>query len=97
MIVAPEGVSWGTTNTPVEKRIDPAKAYKTKDGRNVVGLNIKLENGSGCEATFPVKGSIDRGPRKSPRYAYNIWTLDGRDDLLKESGLDIVEVKGDRL
>ena len=78
---APEGVDWGTTNTPVEARIDPSRRYQTRSGKRVDGLKIVLHNATGHEVTFPVKGSIDQGPNRQPRY--QVWTLDGRASLLK--------------
>jgi len=90
---APKGVGWGTTNTPVEKRIDPtAHQYKTRSGKSIIGLQIvlhtKYADGSLHEVTFPVTGSIDRGKGKQPRYA--IWTLDGRANLFSESPNDLI-------
>jgi hypothetical protein len=89
MIPAPEGVGWGTTNTPREKWIDLHKHYRTRDGKEVT-FHIQLTNSLNCEVTFPVKGSIDRGPGKKPEY--HIWTLDGRSDLFEERPEDLVEV-----
>ena len=80
---APKGVNWGTTNTPVEKRIDPSKTYRTRNGRKVFNIEIKLYNSCGNEVTFPVKGSIDMGKNCQP--AYGIWTLDGRASVLPDS------------
>jgi hypothetical protein len=80
---APEGVNWGTTNTPVEKRIDPNKTYKTRSGRRVFDIVIKLYNSCGREVTYPVKGSIDMGKNRMP--AYGIWTLDGRGSVMPDS------------
>lgn len=87
-IPAPEGVLWGTTNIPEADRIDPEKTYKTRSGKKVVWLKIVLYNSNGHEVTFPVKGSIDRGPEVDPRY--QIWTLDGHADLFLESEDDLV-------
>jgi len=86
---APKGVSWGTTNTPKKKWIDPTKVYKTRSGKTVMGLDVKLTNSLNNEVTFPVKGSIDMGYKKQPKYM--IWTLDGRMDLFHETSWDLVE------
>ena len=96
-IAAPEGVGWGTTNTPEKDRIDPANnVYQTRDGRAIIGLDIKLHishaNGDLHESTFPIKGSIDRGKRKQPRYA--IWTLDGRVNLFGTASKDDLVLVG---
>lgn len=92
---APKGVSWGTTNTPVEKRIDFAKEYTTRDGKPVFGLDLVLHNSCGGEVTFPVKGSINIGKTPSGRKKksrFQIWTLDGRADLFNETPDDLVKV-----
>jgi len=85
---APEGVSWGTTNIPVDKRIDLSKTYATRAGIPVHGLRIKLHNGLGNEVSYPVKGSIKKKGH-SPRY--QIWTLDGRTLASSECSDDLVE------
>ena len=93
IIPAPAGVGWGTTNTPVKSRIDPAKKYKTRDGKVVFGLSLVLHLRKGVElheTTFPVKGSISRGKGRMPRF--HIWTLDGRSDLFEERGEDLILV-----
>ena len=71
---------WGSDVIPREDWIDVTKKYKTRDGRRVVGLQIKMENSLGEEVTYPVKGAIDNGPRKKMEYA--IWTLDGKFSLM---------------
>ena len=93
MNAAPEGVGWGTTNIPEEKRIDITKEYRTARGGKVLGLTIQLTNSCDNEVTFPVKGSIKVG-RKMPRYC--IWTLDGKADLFTSGMIcddDLVEMK----
>jgi len=88
---APQGVSWGTTNTPDANRIDPTKTYATRTGKRVTGLSIVLHNACGNEVTFPVKGTIVI--REFPLRTRNqIWTLDGRASVLSASGDDLVEV-----
>lgn len=71
---------WGTEVIPREKWIDPEKKYRTRSGKKVFGLKIVLHNSVGDEVTYPVKGSIDNGPRREPRYC--IWSLDGRADVV---------------
>ena len=88
---APEGVGWGTTNTPKSKRIDPNKAYRTRRHQLIIGLEIQLANSNGNEVTFPVKGSVVMGKGKKPMYT--IWTLDGKHDLFQDTDLDLVEIK----
>lgn len=92
---APEGVSWGTTNTPKENWIDVTKTYKTRDGKTVENLQIVLHNSVGNEVTYPVKGTIvvRTKPRRKTEYA--LWSLDGRADVVwghhKERDLKQVE------
>jgi hypothetical protein len=90
---APKGVGWGTTNTPKSKRIDPKKTYMTESGLEVVHLHIKLDNGNGREATFPVKGSIKKSNRKNARTKFCIWTLDGKEGLFGPSENDLREAR----
>ena len=90
MNVAPKGVSWGTTNTPVNERITLSKKYKTRNGKEIVGLHIKMSNSCNDEVTFPVKGSVKTKGRQ-PRY--QIWTLDGRAGLFSESPDDLIEME----
>lgn len=83
------GKNWGTDVIAPEKWIDPAKQYRTKSGKRVIGLQIVLKNGTGAEVTFPVKGSIVT-KEKPLRTLYHIWTLDGRASVLEDSDLDLV-------
>jgi len=84
--------NWGTDVIPPENRIDLSKAYKTRDGKRVINLVIKLHNDAGHEVTFPVKGSIV--VREKPfKSVYAIWTLDGRICVVnKNNKRDLVEV-----
>jgi hypothetical protein len=91
---APIGVSWGTTNIPKDKWIDPTdldKTYQTKSGKSIRGLQITMTNSLDNEVTFPVKGSVDMGKGKRPKFM--IWTLDGRADLFQETNFDLKEVR----
>jgi hypothetical protein len=87
MKASPKGVSWGTTNIPKKKWIDLNKTYQTRSGKRILGLHIKLTNSLDNEVTFPVKGSVDMGRNKRPKYM--IWTLDGRADLFQDTDLDL--------
>lgn len=86
------GKNWGTDVIAPEKWIAPAKQYRTKSGKRVIGLEVVLKNSTGAEVTFPVKGSIVTS-EKPFRTLYHIWTLDGRSSVLKESGLDLVKAE----
>jgi len=70
--------------------IDINKTYKTKSGKRVFGLKIVMQNSCGRDVTFPVKGTIILS-EKPRRTSYAIWTLEGRADVLKETGRDLVE------
>ena len=88
---APEGVNWGTTNTPVEDRINIGREHRTRDGKRVIGLQCVLHNSCGREVTFPIKGSIV--VREKPFHTrFALWTLDGRSGFDGPSGDDLVEV-----
>ena len=90
---SPEGVGWGTTNTPKEQWIDVNKTYKTRDGKRVEGLHIVLHNCCGHEVTYPVKGSIilKEKPRKTE---FAIWSLDGKKNIVFTDGKnhDLIKV-----
>jgi hypothetical protein len=89
---APIGVGWGTTNTPDADRIDPSKTYRTRDGSEVINVQIVLFNSCGHEVTFPVKGTILRKKKVRTVPEYHIWTLDGRSNLFNENQNDLVLV-----
>jgi len=80
---APFGVSWGTTNTPVERIMPLTQEYRTRDGHKVTGLRCVMhpDGTQGREVTFPLKGSIIRKGRP-PEYC--IWTIDGRSCVLSK-------------
>ena len=73
------GKDWGSDVIPKEQWIDPSKQYRTREGKKVFGLRIKLHNSMGKEVTYPVKGSIAMGKHRQPRY--QIWSLDGKADI----------------
>lgn len=74
-----DGVNWGTGVVPQESWVNPALTYRTRSGKPVVAILIKLHNSCGDEVTCPVKGSIlISAPGKPHRYRYSIWTIDGR-------------------
>jgi predicted membrane GTPase involved in stress response len=94
MTKAPEGVNWGTTNTPKEDWITPYKSYKTKSGKKVIIHNIKLFNDAGREVTYPVKGTIiTKRKGKSDKHEYAIWSLDGRANVVFSDTNDLIEVE----
>lgn len=72
--------SWGSGVIPREKWVDPNKRYRTREGKKVFGIRIELHNSEGKEVTYPVKGSIDMGKHRQPRY--QIWSLDGKADIV---------------
>jgi hypothetical protein len=84
--------TWGTSVIPKEKWIDPAKTYKTRDGKRVIDIHIVMKNSCGDEVTYPVKGSIVI--REKPwKTEWAIWSLDGRADVVwgNHSERDLVE------
>ena len=81
--------NWGSNVINKNNWVDSKKTYKTKDGKDVIGLQIKLYNSIGNEVTFPVKGTIiDK--KKPLKLRYQIWTLDGRCDILSPSKDDLI-------
>ena len=78
---------WGTDNIPKNKWVDVEKKYKTRDGRDVINLQIVLHNSCGNEVTYPVKGSIiKRGTSARKKTEYTVWSLDGRHNILEKNG-----------
>lgn len=84
---------WGTDVIPKENWIDPEKTYKTRSGKEVIGLQIVLKNSCDKEVTYPVKGTIIL-KKKPLRTTYQIWSLDGKIDVVwdKENDFDLIEV-----
>lgn len=78
----PYGKNWGIAVTPPEKRIDPNKTYRTRAGKRVIGLEIKMENSCGNEVTCPVKGSIVE-KEKPFKTRYAIWTIGGKPGIFQ--------------
>lgn len=76
------GKNWGTDVIDQSRWIDVNKPLRTRSGRKVICPHLKLYNSHGDEYTFPIKGSIDNGPRKQPTFC--IWTLDGRVSVLTD-------------
>lgn len=80
---------WGTKFVPKDQWIDTNKTYKTRNGKDIVGLTIQLTNENGNEVTFPVKASIV--VRKKPyKTRYQIFTLDGRSTLWGNDPDDLI-------
>lgn len=75
--------------------IDLKKKYTTRDGREVVLHAIVDYNSAGDFVTFPVKGSIITPP-VSPggrsRTTYAIWKRNGRADIFRKTGEDLLEI-----
>lgn len=75
--------SLGSDVIPKKRWIDPQRRYKTRSGKEVIGLKVELHNEVGNEVSFPVKGSVV--VRKTPvKYEYKIWTLDGRSQIIDD-------------
>jgi hypothetical protein len=70
--------------------VDNTHQYRTRSGNAVVIHETVLRNSAGQIVTFPVKGTvIDKAnPRKKHM---QIWTLDGRANVLGESKDDVVD------
>ncbi len=85
--------NWGSNVIPRDQWIDPNKTYQTRSGKEVIGLQIVMENSCGKEVTYPVKGSIAI-KEKPLRLEYSTWSLDGRCDVVwgNNQELDLVEV-----
>ena len=81
--------NWGIGIVPESQWIDLDEKYQTRSGQRVINLERKLYNGNGNEVTFPVKGSVV--VREKPfKSEYQIWTIDGRADVLNKSDDDLV-------
>ena len=85
--------NWGSEIIPKEEWINPAKNY-TSNGKKVIGISIKMTaDGSDRECTFPVKGTVVINNRG--KLDFNIWTLDGRHNVVHSSMYDLKEVKNE--
>jgi len=83
--------NWGTKVIPPASWVNPAWQYKTRSGKRVVNMSIKLHNDNGDEFTFPIKGTVV--VREKPlKCEYHIWTLDGRHDVMKDLGEDELDL-----
>ena len=77
-------------------KIDMKKTYRTREGNKVELIRINLEPVSAEQgpATFCVKGTIiSKYPSGRTKREYNIWRLDGRYSIFKETPDDLIEVK----
>jgi hypothetical protein len=72
------------------EKISLNKKYQTISGKEVVLHDIKMKNYAGNIVTFPVKGTIFHSKRKKE---YQIWTIDGRNQVPGITDKDLVEVK----
>src|SRR4030042_3148693 len=61
--------------------IDINKEYRTKSGKDVIGLAFVPLNSIGNKVTYPIKGSII--VKKKPlKLRYAIWSADGISDVV---------------
>jgi len=82
--------NWGIGIVPESQWIDLDVTYRTRSSKRVINLERTLYNSNGNEVTFPVKGSVV--VREKPfKSEYQIWTLDGRADVLNKSDDDLVK------
>ena len=72
------------------KIIDLSRKYRTRSGHEVTLIERKPFNSAGEAVTFPIKGTINRKPRRS---AYQTWTDDGRASVLAKHPHDLIEVQ----
>lgn len=70
---------------------DTTRIYHTRRGDRVVLHEFVPRNAPGELVTFPIKGTIlyKGRPRKKK---FQIWTLEGRADVLHPTGDDIVDL-----
>ena len=82
--------NWGLGIVPESQWVDLNATYRTRSGKRVIHLDRTLYNSNGVEVTFPVKGSVV--VREKPfKSKYQIWTLDGRADVVNKSNDDLVK------
>ncbi len=74
--------------------VTPTKKYQTVDGRSVINIHIIPKNSAGHRVTYPVKGTIVTKTRKRTTYSYEIWSIDGINDVVwgKNNHLNLVEL-----
>lgn len=69
--------------------VDNTQEYRTRNGDRVVIYDTVLRSSGGPIVTFPVKGTVI--DKDHPRRKHmQIWTLDGRADVGRESRDDVV-------
>jgi hypothetical protein len=70
---------------------DTTRSYTTRNGDRVILHEFVPQNSLGDTVTFPIIGTIRfKGyPRKKKM---QIWTLEGRADIFKPSGDDIIDL-----
>ena len=93
-VYTPSDVKWGVKNIEKSKHINVKKKYETADGKwTVENLDIVLFNSIGKEVTYPVKATL-RSKAFPKRTKYNIWSIDGKKDIVfgLKSELDLVEI-----
>lgn len=70
---------------------DTTRAYRTVMGNRVVVHSVVPTNAVGETVTFPVKATVIDGRRPHRKWE-QIYTLEGRADVLKAHRDDIVDV-----
>jgi len=70
---------------------DTTKTYTTRSGKRVVLHETVPLNSAGAHVTFPIKGCVveRETPRKKTRL--QIWTPDGRADVIRPHPDDLVD------
>lgn len=71
---------------------DNTRRYTTRSGKEVILHETVPHNSAGQAVTFPIKGSvITLTPKGRRQSRFQIWTPDGRADVLKESPDDLID------
>lgn len=85
--------NWGSKVIPNKFHLTIGE-YESNSGDKIVIDRIVMTNGHN-EVTFPLKGYIEKEVNGKMKRENNIWTLDGRVDVLKSNSKDIkVELDG---
>jgi hypothetical protein len=63
----------------------------TRNGKKIVGVQYKPFNSIGNRVTFPIKGTIILS-EKPTKKRYQIWTIEGRNSITRETEWDIVDL-----
>ena len=65
------------------------KEYKTRDGHRVINVHEVPRNSAGRLVTFPIHGEIVF-KEKPLKTRFDIWRKDGRYNIFKEDGFDLM-------